>query len=393
MKKLLAMFLAVVMIACCFAGCGASGSGKGEEAEYKVAMITDFSDITDQSFNQITYEACKAFCDENGVEFRYYKPAGDTTADRVGMVEKAVDEGFNIIVMPGFSFGGTIVEVSEDYSDIKFIGLDVSAGDILEAGVPAAGEEYSWNPDDYTVTDYYYEENVYCAIYQEHLAGYMAGYAAVKMGYTELGFLGGMAVPAVNRYGFGFVQGVDAAAVELGVNPTIKFAYGNTFAPDPDIKAAMDTWYQAGTELIFPCGGGIYSSVAESAASLNGKVIGVDVDQAAIIDGTYGEGLTVTSAMKGLYNTTVNTLSDVILNGNWSKYAGKIESLGLVSADVDGNYVGIPTGSTQWSDSFTLEDYKALVAGIYDGSIVVSGAITGIPETVNTTVVDLGSVK
>ena len=392
MKKMFAMFLAVAMIVCCFAGCGAGGND-GTDAEYKVAMITDFSDITDQSFNQITYEACKAFCDENGVDFRYYKPAGDTTADRVGMVEKAVDEGYNIIVMPGFSFGGTIAEVSDDYSDIKFIGLDVSAGDILEAGVPAAGEEYDWNPDNWNVTDYYYEENVYCAIYQEHLAGYMAGYAAVKMGYTELGFLGGMAVPAVNRYGYGFVQGVDAAAVELGVNPTIKFAYGNTFAPDPDIKAAMDTWYSDGTELIFPCGGGIYSSVAESAAALNGKVIGVDVDQAAIIDGTYGEGLTVTSAMKGLYNTTVNTLADVILNDNWANYAGKIESLGLVSGDIEGNYIGIPTESTQWSDSFTLEDYKALVSGIYDGTITVSGALTGIPATTNTTVIDLGSIK
>ena len=393
MKKLLAMFLAVVMIACCFAGCGAKGGDEAGDAEYKVAMITDFSDITDQSFNQITYEACKAFCDANGVEFKYFKPAGDTTADRVGMVEKAADEGFNVIVMPGFSFGGTIFEVSEDYSDIKFIGVDVSAGDILEAGVPAAGEEYDYTPENWNVTDYYYEQNVYCAIYQEHLAGYMAGYAAVKMGYTELGFLGGMAVPAVNRYGYGFVQGVEAAAVELGVNPTIKFAYGNTFAPDPDIKAAMDTWYDNGTEIIFPCGGGIYSSVAEAAAAKGGKIIGVDVDQSGIIDTTYGAGLTVTSAMKGLYNTTYNTLEDVILNGNWANYAGKIESLGLVSGDIEGNYVGIPSDTTQWTDGFTVEDYKAMVADMFSGKIVVSGDITGIPATTNTTVVDLGSVK
>lgn len=392
MKKLLAMFLAVAMIACCFAGCGAGNADDGE-GTYKVAMITDFSDITDQSFNQITYEACKAFTDENGVEFNYYKPAGDTTADRIGMVEKAVDDGANIIVVSGFSFGGTIAEAAEDYPDVKFVAVDVSAGDILEAAVPAAGEEYTWNPDDYTVTDYYHEENVYCAIYQEHLAGYMAGYAVVKMGYTQLGFLGGMSIPAVNRYGYGFIQGVDAAAVELGVNPTIKFAYGNTFQGDADIKAAMDTWYQAGTELVFPCGGGIYTSPAESAAALGGKVLGVDVDQAAIIDGTYGEGLTVTSAMKGLFNTIYNVLGEIILNDNWSNYAGKIESLGLVSADVDGNYVGIPVETTQWCDTFTLDDYKALVAAMYNGDVVVSGDLTGFPKTVNTTIEDLGSIK
>ena len=52
---------------------------------YKVAMITDYGDITDQSFNQTTYEACKAFCEKNSVDFTYYKPAGDSTADRVAM--------------------------------------------------------------------------------------------------------------------------------------------------------------------------------------------------------------------------------------------------------------------------------------------------------------------
>ncbi|MFQ7044746.1 MAG: BMP family ABC transporter substrate-binding protein [Christensenellales bacterium] len=77
-------------------------------SEYKVAMITDYGDITDQSFNQTTYEACKAFCEDNGVQFSYFKPAGDNTADRVAMIEKAVDEGFSVIVMPGYAFGGLL---------------------------------------------------------------------------------------------------------------------------------------------------------------------------------------------------------------------------------------------------------------------------------------------
>ena len=167
MKKLMALFLAVAMIVCCFAGCGASGEGEGDEGTYRVAMITDYGDITDQSFNQTTYEACKAFCEENEIDFTYFKPAGDTTADRVAMVDKAVDEGYNVIVMPGYTFGGTIVEVSEVYSDVKFVALDVGAGDILDAGVPAAGETYDYTPENWNVTDYYYEDNVYCAIYKE----------------------------------------------------------------------------------------------------------------------------------------------------------------------------------------------------------------------------------
>ena len=152
-------------------------------------------------------------------------------------------------------------------------------------------------------------------IYQEELCGYMAGYAAVKLGYKNLGFLGGMAVPAVIRYGYGFVQGVDAAAADLGLTDVkLKYVYGGQFYGDADITAVMDTWYANGTEVVFACGGGIYTSAAEAAAKkANGKVIGVDVDQAAIIDGAYGEGMTVTSAMKGLAPTVKTMLSEVSL--------------------------------------------------------------------------------
>ena len=127
--------------------------------------------------------------------------------------------------------------------------------------------------------------NLYCAVYQEELCGYMAGYAAVKLGYKNLGFLGGMAVPAVQRYGYGFVQGVDAAAAELELTDVkVNYAYGNQFFGDADITAAMDTWYAGGTEVVFACGGGIYTSAVDAAKKVEGaKVIGVDVDQAAVI--------------------------------------------------------------------------------------------------------------
>ena len=126
-------------------------SVSAEESDYKVAMVTDYGDITDQSFNQTTYEACMAFCDENGVDFKYYKPAGDSTAERVASVDQAVAEGYNVIVMPGYAFAGTIVETSELYPDVKFIALDVGKGDILEAAIP----DYDYQPDNYNVEDYY----------------------------------------------------------------------------------------------------------------------------------------------------------------------------------------------------------------------------------------------
>ena len=362
-----------------------------DNTEYAVAMITDYGDITDQSFNQTTYEACKAFCEDNGVQFSYFKPAGDNTADRVAMIEKAVDEGYNVIVMPGYAFGGAIVEAAPEYPDVKFVALDVGKGDLLEAGVAAAGETYDYDPDNWNLEDYVDMSNVYCAIYQEELCGYMAGYAAVKLGYEKLGFLGGMAVPAVVRYGYGFVQGVDAAAKELDKTVELNYVYGNMFSGDPDITAAMDVWYQGGTQVVFACGGGIYTSAVDAAKKVEGaKVIGVDVDQAGVIANYAGgdeyKELTVTSAMKGLYPATYDALTDIVLNGKWADYVGKIETLGLVSGDdPEANYVQIPMESTQWSDSFTQEDYKALVAKMFAGEVTVSNDTTTVPAVTNTT--------
>ena len=96
MKKILAIVLALVMVLAMVA-CGEKPAPTPDPTPnptgetYKVAMITDYGDITDQSFNQTTYEACKAFSDDNGLEFSYFKPAGDNTADRVAMIESAVD--------------------------------------------------------------------------------------------------------------------------------------------------------------------------------------------------------------------------------------------------------------------------------------------------------------
>ena len=397
MKKLVALLLALVMV---FALCACGGdkdNGGKDSAAYKVAMITDYGDITDQSFNQTTYEACKAFCTENNIDFTYYKPAGDSTPDRIAMVEKAVDEGYNVIVMPGYAFAGTITGTQDKYPDVKFIALDVSEFDINSSFYKtddkgnATEELLDANNKPHVAS------NVYSAVYQEELCGYMAGYAAVKLGYTKLGFCGGMAVPAVVRYGYGFVQGVNAAAEELGATDVaLNYVYGGQFFGDADITAVMDTWYAGGTEIVFACGGSIYSSVCEAAQKVDGKVIGVDTDQSGIIDGQYGEGMTVTSAMKGLYPATYDTLTDVVINGNWDKYVGQIATLGLISGtDPEANYVQIPM-TTQFEDGkFTADDYKALVAAMFDGTLTVSNDTTKAAKDFATviTVDEQGQIK
>ena len=311
----------------------------------KVALVTDVGTIDDESFNQACWQGVEAWCTANGIEYTYYQPTEDSTDARVQSVAQAIAEGADTIVMPGYLFGATLTMVMEEFPDTHFIAVDVAAGDLTL--------DYS--------TYYDPAANTACLTFSEEQAGYLAGYAAVKDGYTKLGFLGGMAVPAVIRYGFGFVQGADAAAVELGKDIEINYTYGGQFFGDANITAKMEGWYAAGTEVVFACGGGIYTSAVEAAKLHNAKVIGVDVDQ------SYIDECIITSAMKQLQNVT-ETVLEALNSGDWATYGGKVSNFSLA----EGEYVGLPTDADSWRlSTFTVDEYEALKAKLADGSVVV----------------------
>ncbi len=315
----------------------------------KVALVTDVGTIDDESFNQATWQGVKAYCEANGIEYTYYQPTEDSTEARCISIDQAIKEGANVVVMPGYLFGASIVREQEKYPEVYFIAVDVGAGDLTE---------------DYAT---YYDpaKNVVCATFAEEQAGYLAGYAVVMDGYTKLGFLGGMAVPAVIRYGYGWLQGARDAAKELGVEVECNYTYAGQFNPDASITAKMEGWYTNGTEIVFACGGGIYASAVEAANIHGAKVVGVDVDQ------SYIDACIVTSAMKGLQNVTETILADLEA-GKWeSTYGGKFITYSLA----EGDYVGIPTAESSWRfNNFTMEQYEAVHAKLMSGEIVVDNS-------------------
>ena len=312
----------------------------------KVALVTDVGTIDDESFNQATWQGVKAYCEANGIEYTYYQPTEDSTDARCISIDQAIKEGANVVVMPGYLFGASIVREQEKYPEVYFIAVDVGAGDLTE---------------DYAT---YYDpaKNVVCATFAEEQAGYLAGYAVVMDGYTKLGFLGGMAVPAVIRYGYGWLQGARDAAKELGVEVECNYTYGGQFFGDANITAKMEGWYAGGTEIVFACGGGIYTSAVEAANIHGAKVVGVDVDQ------SYIDACIVTSAMKGLQNVT-ETILGALEAGEWdATYGGKFITYSLS----EGDYVGIPTAESSWRfNNFTMEQYEAVHAKLMSGEIVV----------------------
>ena len=330
----------------------ASSAAEGGEKIVKVALTCDTGTIDDESFNQACWTAVSGYMGDN---CQYYIPEADASdEDRETMIRQAVNDGADVIVCVGYLYGASLAWAADQYPDVKFIAIDVTQGDIGTDSVPA---------------------NCYCITFKEEQAGYLAGYAIAKDGKTKLGFLGGMAVPAVIRYGYGFVQGADAAAAELGQNIEINYFYGGQFYGDANITSRMEGWYSNGTQVVFACGGGIYTSAVEAALKNNGYVIGVDVDQNyiganGVADGTYAYNPFITSAMKGL-SEAVNTALADIEAGSWGDIAGSNGNFGLE----DGDYVGLPTDADSWNfESFTTDEYEEVKGKIKSGEITVDNS-------------------
>ncbi|MBR5896950.1 MAG: BMP family ABC transporter substrate-binding protein, partial [Lachnospiraceae bacterium] len=246
MKKFLSLMLALVMVASLCTGCGAKKADT-----YEIALVTDVGNIDDKSFNQGAWEGVKEYAEKNKKTYNYYRPSEDSTEARVETIKQAIDKGAKVVVCPGYLFEDAIYEVQDQYADVQFLLLD--------------GEPHT---ADYSV--YKTADNTHNILYKEEQAGYLAGYAAVKEGYRSLGFLGGMAVPAVIRYGYGFVQGCNAAAEDMGIadQVSVNYVYGGQFYGDDAITAVMDTWYANGTEVVFACGGGIWTSAGDAAVKV-----------------------------------------------------------------------------------------------------------------------------
>ncbi|MEI8199163.1 MAG: BMP family ABC transporter substrate-binding protein [Eubacteriales bacterium] len=314
---------------------------------YELALITDVGNIDDKSFNEGAWNGVKNYAEKNNIPYAYYRPSEDSTAAREETIGTAIDKGAKIVVCPGYLFEEAIYNVQDKYPDVQFLLLD---------GQPHTADYATYKTSN----------NVHCILYQEEQAGYLAGYAAVMDGYTKLGFLGGMAVPAVVRYGYGYVQGAEAAAKELGLKAgavTMKYWYCGGFGPTDDIKTKMSGWYTDGTEVVFSCGGGIYLSATAAAEAAGGKVIGVDVDQSA------QSATIITSAMKELTTSVDLALTSIYANGGkWNAdFAGKTATLGAAEG-----CVGLPTATASWKfKKFTVDQYKAVFAKLVDKTIVV----------------------
>ena len=310
-----------------------------EDGKYELAFVTDVGQLKDKSFNQGTFDGVKLYAAENGLSYKYYQPAnGDqaTDDDRYDAMKAAVDGGAKVVVCAGFMQGNALAKAAAEFTDVDFIFIDGWAFDGLD--------------------------NIAGIAFKEEQCGYFAGYAVVKEGYTKLGFTGGGGGtnPACCRYGYGFVEGANAAAAEMGVNVEVNYSweYGASFSASQELQAMASGWYETGTEIIFACGGSMFQSVAAAASAEDGKVVGVDVDQSSESD------TVVTSAMKGLSDAAEWAIAKVY-DGTWDEIGNNATALGVKE-----NAVGLPTAT--WSmENFTVADYEDLFQQVLNGDLTI----------------------
>jgi basic membrane protein A len=320
---------------------------------FEIALVTDVGTIDDGSFNQGAWEGVVRYAWINNVTHKFYQPVAKTTDDYVDAIELAIEGGATTVVCPGFLFENAVWVVQGDHPTVNFIILDGSPHNVTDWGTMAT---YDGGDADFTV-----ESNVRPIFYTEHEAGFLAGYAAVQDGFTELGFIGGMAVPAVVRFGYGFVQGADQAAQDMGLADdaiTINYWYSNVFWETPDVLSTASSWYLTGTEVIFAAAGGAGFAVIEAADAEGGLVIGVDIDQKD------EDGIVITSALKELANSVNDTLTEI--------YDETFTGGAAVVFDATNNGIGLPQDFSRF-DTFDQAAYDAIFAKLVDGTVVVDG--------------------
>lgn len=327
------LYFALVCLFGCTDSKSNSNSVKNEETtmhekkdKYELALISDLGTIEDHSFNQASWEGIKKYAEENDISYVNYQPEEGTPDEYVETIELAIQQGAKVIICPGYNFEIPVYRVQDVYPEVTFLLID--------------GE-----PHNIAYNESKIAQNVLAILFQEEQAGFLAGYAAVKDGYTKLGFIGGMAVPAVVRYGYGFVQGCDLAAKELGIKVDINYTYVGTFQESEEASNLAASWYQNKTQVIFACGGAIGNSVIEAAKQEKAKVIGVDADQSMVSD------TVITSAMK--------MVTEAVYRGIERYYTGKFTGGSTQLFSVDNNGVGLPMNTSKFQ-MFTKTDYEKI---------------------------------
>ena len=330
-KRIVALVLSALMVTG-LVGCGSNNdSSTSGEGALKVGMITNSGTIDDKSFNQGTWEGIKKAEKEFGLEVNYMQPAGETEANYLTEIQNLYDSGYKFILTPGYKFETAIHKAQDQYKDAKFVLID---------GEPNDGN------GNYSIAD-----NTVAIYFAEEQSGFIAGVAsAVQLQSGDFGFIGGMEIPSVKKFNYGFQQGVAYANEHYGTDVTLKaenIVYSGSFEDTALGQQLSAKMYDRGVKAIFTAAAGVNIGVITEAKSrvINGEeawVIGVDSDQ--YDDGIYEDNKSVvlTSAIKKIDETAYQIIE--------SEINGEFKGGQVLRFDIKNDAVGIPSENPNLSE-------------------------------------------
>ncbi|WP_126992992.1 BMP family lipoprotein [Thermosipho globiformans] len=349
MKKLLIFILSILFVVSAFS--------------FKAIMVTDTGGLGDKSFNDGTWAGVKRAAAELGIDAQVIQSYEQ--ADYVSNLTKAAQEiqkepDGGIVYAVGFMMTDALFEVAQQFPDVYFAGIDIAPS---SDNVPP---------------------NVICFLFKEQESAFLVGYiAAATTRANKVGFIGGIPIPPVERFRYGFETGVKVFNDLHGTNIQIIKGYTNQFSDPKKGKDLALSQFAEGVDIIFhasgACGNGVIEAAKEKMVSLVGKddlksileyafekggyfAMGVDVDQDYM-----APGVVLASAMKG-----VDTASYLgvkwAYEGNWTP---GIHKLGLAENGVRMSPMKYTKG---------LVENRTLAELAYLVTLIKKGILT-VPET------------
>ncbi len=342
-------------------------------AQKEIAMVTDGGSVANSSLNQAVWSGVVEFATVNNKSCEAYHPKTQSLEDRTAAIMDAIINGARIVVCSGRALEEAVFEVEDLFPDVRFMLVDGEPRGIVDETTPAhfmpsettEVESETAETTQNTTPQMKISKNVYCITFREEQAGYLAGYVAVRDGYTKFGFVSYEDSVSDMLYGAGFLQGIEDAASEMGIIDLImvKFRYNKVGSSADVIQNIAENWYLGGTEIIFASGVNCEPVIA-AAEARNGRVICSDSDHSS------ASNLVVTSAMKFVHTPIVRALESLYANNlRWDEdHAGQTDELGVAE-----NGVGLPTELAAWRfGNFTFDAYRMLVADIIGGELDIS---------------------
>ena len=265
-------------------------------ADIKPALLYDLGGKFDKSFNEAAFNGAEKFKAETGIEYVEFEVSN--ASQREQALRRFAEDGRNPIVMTGFSWAESLDKVATDFPDLQFAIVDM-------------------------VVD---KPNVRSIVFKEQEGSYIVGLLAGMASQTKkVGFVGGMDIPLIRRFGCGYVGGAKAA----GATDVIQNMTGDTPAAwnDPTKGGEIaKTQIDQGADVIYAAAGGTGVGVLQAAADAGKLGIGVDSNQNGL-----QPGKVLTSMLKRVDVAVYNAFMDA----KDGKLAGGINDLGLKEGGVD----------------------------------------------------------